>query len=110
MSPSRKYGPRRSAQQWRALIEQFHRSGQSAAAFAAAHQLSSSSFHHWRKRLASLDRLEPAAPTRERKLIPIAVEITAPCEIVLKNNRVLRFSPSLDPRLLRALLVAIEAP
>lgn len=44
--------PRRSAEQWQALVEQWQQSGQSAKDFCRERQLGYASFCQWRKRLA----------------------------------------------------------
>jgi len=49
MSNSR--APRRSAEQWQALVKQWQQSGQSAKDFCREHDLGYASFCQWRKRL-----------------------------------------------------------
>ncbi|MGB7755496.1 MAG: transposase [Salinisphaera sp.] len=44
---------RRSPEQWQRLIDQQADSGQSQAAFCAAHGLSQTTFQHWKRRLKS---------------------------------------------------------
>lgn len=53
---------RRTAEQWRVLIDQQHKSGLSAMAFCQQHELGYASFCNWRKRFAgdeSADQIEP---------------------------------------------------
>lgn len=45
------YAPRRSAEQWQSLIEQWQLGGQSAKQFCAEQALGYASFCQWRKRL-----------------------------------------------------------
>ncbi|MCK5921550.1 MAG: hypothetical protein KAG66_11460 [Methylococcales bacterium] len=47
---------RRSAQQWRSLVEKQHDSGLSAPAFCKTQGIAYQSFMTWRKRLAASDR------------------------------------------------------
>lgn len=47
------YTPRRSAEQWQILIEQWQQSGQSAKQFCSEQRLGYASFCQWRKRLTS---------------------------------------------------------
>tara|TARA_R110002167_G_C12313249_1_gene618348 strand:- start:251 stop:541 length:291 start_codon:yes stop_codon:yes gene_type:complete len=54
------YAPRRTTEQWLALIEQWQSSGQSAARFCDAQAIGYASFCSWRKRLAD-DQAPPAA-------------------------------------------------
>lgn len=49
---------RRSAEQWKTLIQQHSQSGLSLAGFCRKKNLSVSSFHHWRRKL----RPEPEKP------------------------------------------------
>jgi putative transposase len=46
------YAPRRSAEQWQSLIEQYQSSGQSARQFCQEQSLGYTSFCQWRKRLS----------------------------------------------------------
>lgn len=52
------YSPRRTPEQWLALVDQWQRSGQSAARFCEANAIGYASFCNWRKRFAD----EQAAP------------------------------------------------
>ena len=54
------YAPRRTTEQWLALIEQWQSSGQSAARFCDAQAIGYASFCSWRKRLAD-DQASPTA-------------------------------------------------
>ena len=54
------HSPRRTAEQWQTLIDQWQHSGQSMARFCEAHDIGYASFCHWRKRLTE----EQAAPTK----------------------------------------------
>ncbi|WP_081193859.1 IS66 family insertion sequence element accessory protein TnpB [Halomonas sp. KM007] len=54
------YTPRRSAEQWQSLIDQWQASGQSAKQFCEERALGYASFCQWRKRLSQAD--EKIAP------------------------------------------------
>lgn len=60
---SSSHSVRRTAAQWRALVEQFEQSGLSARAFCDRHQLGYASFCQWRRRLAQ----EGTAPVMSSK-------------------------------------------
>lgn len=49
---SKTYTPRRSAEQWQSLIDQWQASGQSAKQFCKEQALGYASFCQWRKRLS----------------------------------------------------------
>ena len=49
------YAPRRSAEQWQVLINQWQHSDQSAKQFCKEQSLGYASFCQWRKRLAKAD-------------------------------------------------------
>ena len=62
---------RRTAAQWRKVVEQFERSGQTRGKFCAANGLALSTFDLWRRKL-------PAAPVAEARPEPLFVELTPP--------------------------------
>jgi transposase-like protein len=72
MSSSR--APRRSAEQWQALVEQWQQSGQSAKDFCREHGLGYASFCQWRKRLAGA---EAASGAGERSQEPAFVDLAS---------------------------------
>ena len=54
---------RRTAAQWRELVERFERAGQSRGEFCAAHRLALSPFDLWRRKLrATPAAVEEASP------------------------------------------------
>ncbi|MFT6917233.1 MAG: putative transposase [Motiliproteus sp.] len=55
------YAPRRTPEQWQALVDQWESSGQSAARFCDAQAIGYASFCSWRKRLAEGDQALPTA-------------------------------------------------
>ena len=64
---------RRTAAQWRKLVEQFERSGQTRGRFCAAHGLALSTFDLWRRKLPAT-----SAPVAEARPEPLFVELTPP--------------------------------
>ena len=64
---------RRTAAQWRKLVEQFERSGQTRGRFCAAHGLALSTFDLWRRKLPATP-----APVAEARPEPLFVELTPP--------------------------------
>ena len=64
---------RRTATQWRKLLEQFERSGQTRGGFCAAHGLALSTFDLWRRKLSATP-----APVAEARPEPLFVELTPP--------------------------------
>ena len=65
------YRARRSAAQWRKLIERFDRSGQTRGSFCAANGLALSTFDLWRRKLGET---QAAAPEEHRE--SLFVELT----------------------------------
>lgn len=57
------YTPRRSAEQWQSLINQWQHSGQSAKQFCKEQALGYASFCQWKKRLTQTDEKTAAAET-----------------------------------------------
>jgi len=57
-----RYRARRTAAQWRKLVEQFERSGQTRGEFCAAEGLALSTFDGWRRKLGPASAVEAAPP------------------------------------------------
>ncbi len=55
------YSPRRTPEQWQALVDQWQRSGQTAARFCEDNAIGYASFCNWRKRL-----IDDSAPLAEQ--------------------------------------------
>ena len=66
---------RRTAAQWRKLIERFERSGQTRGTFCTAHGLALSTFDLWRRKLGAT----PAA-VDEAHREAVFVELTSPAQ------------------------------
>jgi hypothetical protein len=62
------YAPRRTPEQWQALVNQWQSSAQSAARFCDAQGIGYASFCSWRKRLAG-DQASPTAADRDVSFI-----------------------------------------
>ena len=73
ISRGTRHRARRTAAQWRELIEWFERSGQSRGTFCAAHGLAPSTFDLWRRKL----RATPVA-VNEDPPEALFVELTSP--------------------------------
>lgn len=70
---SNTYTPRRSPEQWQALIDQWQQSGQSAKQFCKEQALGYASFCQWKKRLAQSDENATAeASSPEPSFIDLA--------------------------------------
>jgi hypothetical protein len=69
-APSGRPRQRRDVSQWRALIEQHHRSGLSVRAFCQQRGLSEASFHAWRRRFRDQSSQTSAPSPRFVRLEP----------------------------------------
>lgn len=94
------------AQVWRARIERWQLSGQTAAVFAANEQVSVASLYHWRRRLRG-DAEESPRP----RFVPVKVTAAAGVlEVVVDRGWVVRVGPDFDAAHLRAVVAALESP
>jgi len=97
---------RRSAEQWRALVSAWQRSGLSAAEFGRKHGVNGQRLAWWRWKLAA----EPATPM----LVPVEVAPTEPAAQVAAAvdlhvaGKVLVVPPDFDADALRRLLALLE--
>ena len=64
----------RNERQWGELLAQFNNSNLNVREFCKQHQLTPSSFHHWRKRLREVPSPKPAFVALD---IPVAVDSAA---------------------------------
>ena len=89
---------------WRDLIERWKASGQSVAAFCAAHRVNQATFYSWRKRLATRTRYTtpPAHVFAPVQLVP---DPTA--EVVLPNGLIVRVPAATDPTVVAGLVAAL---
>ena len=76
---------RRSADEWRSLIDEQQRSGQSQAAFCHQRGVSLSSFGYWRRKLKS--PMPAAAPEGEASPLWIEWPASADCRTPPPNSR-----------------------
>ena len=70
----RRHRARRTAAQWRKLVERFERSGQTRGQFCTAHGLALSTFDVWRRKLG-------ATPVGEAHPEALFVELTSPAQM-----------------------------
>jgi hypothetical protein len=89
---------------WRDLIDRWKASGQSVAAFCAAHRVSQATFYAWRKRLAagtgSTARTAPA-------FAALRVVPDATAEVILPTGLIVRVSVGTDPIAVARLIAAL---
>ena len=88
---------------WRDLIDCWKASGQSVAAFCAAHRVSQATFYAWRKRLAA--RARSTARTAPA-FTAVRVVPDATAEIILPTGLVVRVPISTDPVAVARLIAA----
>ncbi len=100
---------------WRHILEQFHASGLSVAAFCRLHHLPAGSLYAWRRTLADRDRR--AAAAEPPQFVPVLLSATAmpgdapaALELLLPQGRVLRVPAGFDADSLRRLLAVLEQP
>jgi hypothetical protein len=89
---------------WRNLIDRWKASGQSIAAFCAAHRVSPATFYSWRKRLATRGR-DTAAPAPT--FAPVRVVPDATAEVILPNGLIVRVLAATDPAAVARLVAAL---
>jgi transposase-like protein len=95
------------------MVRQWRRSGQTARAFCAEHDLSEPSFYAWRRTLAERDaeavHFVPVQVVPERASAPAAADqVSVGLELVLDGHRVLRIGPGFDAATLQRLLPLLE--
>lgn len=93
-------GERRSREQWRGLVAQWRRSGQTQKAFAAEHGLVTSTLSWW---CAELKREAPAP----HAFVPVEVqaqEQTEPVAVLRCGEAALHIAPGVDPAWVAAVL------
>ena len=89
---------------WRDLIARWKVSGQTVAAFCAAHRVSQATFYSWRKRLAAPG---PATTTLAPTFAPVRVVPDPTAEVVLTTGLVIRVPVSADPTTVARLVAAL---
>jgi hypothetical protein len=92
-------------QQWKRLVTESERAGESAARFAARRSLSPSSFHRWRNRLQA----KPAAPLpADNPLVAVALATESLCELRFPDGRTLRFPASIPAQTRRVWFAVLD--
>jgi hypothetical protein len=90
---------------WRDLIDRWKASGQSVAAFCAAHHVSPATLYAWRKRLAA-PRSRTVAPSPGFAAVPVIPDPMA--EVSLPSGLVVRVPVSTDPATVARLVLALR--
>jgi transposase-like protein len=114
--------------QWRRVLRQWRRSGQSIRAYCLEHGLSEPSFYAWRRTVQERDRQAVHQPQRGRQhsreaienragrggsgglpvFVPVTVAAAPLFEVVLGDSRVVRVPTGFDLTSLRQLLAVLE--
>ena len=89
---------------WRDLMDRWRGSGQTVAAFCAAHHVSQATFYSWRKRLTAAG---PDTTTPAPTFAPVRVVPDPTVEVVLPTGLVLRVPVSSDPTAVARLVAAL---
>ena len=90
---------------WRDLLDRWKASGQSVAAFCAAHGVSPATFYAWRKRLAaSGSRTVPPSPA----FAAVRVIPDPTAEVALPGGLVVRVPVGTDPATVARLVLALR--
>jgi transposase len=123
MANRRQPDPRKE-HQWRRILANWQRSGQTVRVFCAQHGLLEQSLYSWRRIIAQRDqeagqlRQQQGSNTTEAakppRFVPVHVTppavtaISAPLEIVLPGGRTVRVAVGFDLATLRQLLVLLR--
>jgi len=97
---------------WRSLVAEQKESGQSAAAFCRARELSESLFYYWKKRLrevATPQFVEVQVAKSQLRPKHFRSALGSTIEVRLSNGRSLMVPPEFDVSHLRALLAVVES-
>src|SRR5579871_6610751 len=98
--------PRRSRPEpfWRDLIDRWKASGQSVAAFCAAHQVGPATFYSWRKRLNPRAR---CATRPAPAFAPVRVVPDPTADVILPTGLIVRVPVATDPVAVARLVAAL---
>ena len=89
---------------WRDLIDRWKVSGQSVAAFCAAHRVSQATFYSWRKRVATRTR---CMSSRHPAFTPVRVVSDPMAEVVLPNGLIVRVPAATEPTTVARLVATL---
>jgi hypothetical protein len=89
---------------WRDLIDCWKASGQSVAAFCAAHRVSQATFYSWRKRLTLRTRSTTPPPPA---FAPVRLVPDPTAEVVLPNGLTVRIPAATEPVVVARLVAAL---
>lgn len=106
MSTARKSGAGvvRGATEWRRLVDEFSRSGETLGAFSARHGFSKGALEYWRRKFH--DTGEQSKQFREYRLEPVG-EPSGEIELRLPNGRSLIIRGRMDEGTIRRLLSVV---
>lgn len=88
---------------WRDLIDRWKASGQSIAAFCAAHGVGQATFYAWRRRLGGRRTTTQPAPA----FATVRVRPDPTAEVVLPGGLIVRVPVATDPATVARLVVAL---
>jgi hypothetical protein len=94
-------------QAWRALVEAWKRSGQTANAFCRARHITRSNFDRWRRILAVESR--ESSPSPPTAFVPVRVIAEPMAEVVLRSGVVVRVPLGATADAVTRLLTAVGA-
>jgi transposase-like protein len=92
---------------WRDLIARWRASGQTVAAFCAAHRVSQATFYSWRQKLADRNpgpttQISPGATFAPVRVVPDPI-----AEVILLTGVVVRVPVGADPAAVARLVAAL---
>src|SRR5262245_61055733 len=92
---------------WRDLITRWRASGQTVAAFCAAHRVSQATFYSWRKRLAACSPRTTTPAPQALTFAPVRVVPDPTADVLLPTGLVVRVPVGADPAAVARLVAAL---
>ena len=92
---------------WRDLIARWGASGQTVAAFCAAHRVSQATFHSWRQRLAARNQRPTTLALPAPTFAPVRVVPGPTAEVILPTGLIVRVPVGADPAAVARLVAAL---
>lgn len=98
---------------WLTHVEALNLSGMKVPVYAAEHGIKPDTLYRWRRRYRALPTTEkPGVTSRSAvtpRLVPVSIEVTPSCELVMPDGRLLRFPVTLSAATLRGWLDAMRS-